>query len=442
MTRASKAGFEHAAFFLCMVLSWLVAFDVLGANPVPDKNARIPVRLEWNRKTLVATYDRMGKFSPKWDRAARQALELFAEMRSHYESVTEFPQPLLEAALAAVTNGCDDPMIRYIDARQKVRAHASRDELRAVYTRAAEAMERTPYCALRKFYAFYHASEYYDEVSAYQSKATDYLVEALADKTMPIEEVYDGTSKLLYRLRDRPGFKDFYDRAQPLLMTNWPTASETWLLKGLFYIHYAYQLVGEDENGPVMMAAGVPLIGQRLVEAQKALTNAWHINPNDARIARWMIAVELGQNIGRERMEMWFARAMKLDPNYYQACTAKLLYLQPQWRGSEDDMIEFGLQCVNTRSWGPTIPLILVDAHELLAKRLSADEQAQYWRRPEVWGDVKSAYAAVFARTNAVSYRQKFLEYAKRAGDEAELNRQQALIEEMKSGKRAHTGAK
>ena len=30
-------------------------------------------------------------------------------------------------------------------------------------------------------------------------------------------------------------------------------------------------------------------------------------------------------------MELWFQRAMELNPNDYDACNYKLLYLEPKW---------------------------------------------------------------------------------------------------------------
>jgi hypothetical protein len=72
-----------------------------------------------------------------------------------------------------------------------------------------------------------------------------------------------------------------------------------------------------------------------------------------------MITVELGQGRGRPRMEQWFQRAMSLSPNYYEACYAKLHYLQPKWFGSNEDMLEFAGECVNSSKWGGHVPLIL-----------------------------------------------------------------------------------
>jgi hypothetical protein len=57
--------------------------------------------------------------------------------------------------------------------------------------------------------------------------------------------------------------------------------------------------------------------------AEKALEKAWTLNPKNEQIALKMMTVELGQGKGRQRMEVWFDRAMKLNTNSYAACNAR-----------------------------------------------------------------------------------------------------------------------
>ncbi len=104
-----------------------------------------------------------------------------------------------------------------------------------------------------------------------------------------------------------------------------------------------------------------------------------------------MIGVELGQGLGRERMELWFNRAMALNTNSYRASGAKLNYLLPQWYGSPKDMIEFGRECATSTKWGNEVAWELIRAHEHLAKYGVRDEELKkkYWQDPLVWADVK-----------------------------------------------------
>ena len=54
-----------------------------------------------------------------------------------------------------------------------------------------------------------------------------------------------------------------------------------------------------------------------------------------------MISVVLAKSGKRDEMEMWFDRAMNLNPNNYAACGSKLNYLAPEWFGSKEDMLAF-----------------------------------------------------------------------------------------------------
>ncbi len=406
-------------------------------NSLPDNKNRTAMRLQWNRKSLVQAYDTIGKRSPRWDKDARRALEMFAEMHSHVEDFTEIPIAILDAAHAAVTNGCDDALIRYFNMRWEDRTESFQLPQRiAESIERATALEKTQYSPFRKFNAYFHITDYLP--NEYAPKAGEYFLQALQDKMMPIEEVYSSTMGLVDRLQHSEKFLDFYNRAEPILMKNWPNDSEIWTIKGYFYIQYAWVARG-DGLADTVTEEGARLMEERLGKAEKALTKAWEINPHDARIARWMLTLELGQRKGRDRMEMWFQRAMRLNTNYYEACVCKLYYLEPKWYGSREDMLEFGHQCVTNSNWGPAIPLILVDAHEKFAEYLSPSERGNYWKDPTVWNDIKLAYNAVFSRTPDISYRKKFLQYALRAGDQAEIIRQLALIEKVEHPNRSRS---
>jgi tetratricopeptide (TPR) repeat protein len=137
--------------------------------------------------------------------------------------------------------------------------------------------------------------------------------------------------------------------------------------------------------------------GERLAVAESALTRAWELNPKEPRIAYAMMPVELGQGKGRDRMEFWFQRAMKLNTNYAYACYSKLYYLEPKWYGSVDDMLAFGRECVHSTNWGGHVPLMLLEAHQAIQREYVDDSRkANYWKQPDVWQDLKAAFDRFF----------------------------------------------
>jgi tetratricopeptide (TPR) repeat protein len=249
---------------------------------------------------------------------------------------------------------------------------------------------------------------------------------------MPVPEVYEAAYELLQSVKSaKPQLGDYYRALEPALLTNWPSASEIYLLKGDFYLDYAWQARGNGYSDSVT-DVGWQVFAQRLRDANTALTKAWEMNPQDERIARRMITVELGQGKDRDRMEEWFGRAMSLNTNYYDACWGKLYYLEPKWHGSRQDMLDFGRECVASEAWGGEVPLILTKAHDELAKTLNPDDRIEYWKDPEVWSDIKSAFEKFFElNPDASGWHHNYARYAYWAEQWDELNRQLPLLGEI-----------
>jgi hypothetical protein len=135
---------------------------------------------------------------------------------------------------------------------------------------------------------------------------------------------------------------------------------------------------------------------EHLAKAEKALTIAWQMNSNIAQTAYLMMQVELGQGQGGARMELWFERAMALQPDYFDAVKLMSFYLEPRWYGSDAIALAFGRSCVASANWGGQVPLILAQLHRSLSK-YHQTTNATYWHRPQVWSDVQSSYEKFFA---------------------------------------------
>ena len=122
------------------ILALLVPAAAVGADdkPIPQDAARMEKRardrLEWNRKTLVGAYDKVGKRDPKWDTPAREALDLAARMFSQQVDPVISLKDVHVPAKKAVEAGCNDPMILYLYARSSVGPYYPKPE---EYTRAS-----------------------------------------------------------------------------------------------------------------------------------------------------------------------------------------------------------------------------------------------------------------------------------------------------------------
>jgi hypothetical protein len=411
------------------------------ATRAADKTeSEADLRLAWNLKTLVSDYEEHGRRSPKWDGPAKAALGQFAQIRAFGAStnVLTLAANMKSVLTLAISNGCDDPLVLYLRARyssESGRITDQADEFRIV----AEGLSRGEYSSIRKFYAALRTSEALDtrssmpakqaeEIQHWRHEAAHFLADAVKDKSMPVGEVFDGCVDLLESVQRTPELTVFYQALEPILSANWPSQSFVYLLRGIYYTHYAWQ--GRSTAfGDKVTDEQWTLFEERLVAAETALNRAWELNPRDPRIACRMITVELGQGQGRPRMEMWFKRATDLDPNYPPAFSAKLYYLEPKWYGSPQDMIEFGRECVASTKWGGRAPLILCDAYETIVRTyVPLNQRPLFWKDSKVWSDIESAiekYAALNPQDN--TWHEAYALYAYRAERWDELNRQLPL---------------
>lgn len=394
-------------------------------------------RLEWNLHTLVEAYETVGHKDLKWDEPAKSALTEFARTRSLCtESNEPVDQIIGTNCSLAVDAGCDDPMIAYLHARFRTgEQRLSAKECADALCKAATALQQSSYPDIRKFYASLRAvQQLYSAFGTNADRqATDavsggikhYLVSAIKDKKMPLGEVYDACHEGLKEYR---GTYNVYEEIEKSLFDHWPNESDVWLLKGEAYIEKAWNARGYKYASEVT-ETGWKLFRKNLAVAEEALDHAWELNPKNPRIPKIMMNLEHSQGKDRKRLETWFRRAMAVDPNNYQACSDKRYYLEPKWYGSAEEMLEFGRECVRSTNWGGHIPLILVDAHDALVSYEDVSDSAAYWKRPEVWPDLKSAFEKFFElNPDEIGYRHNYALYAYRCEQWDDLNKQLKLL--------------
>lgn len=366
---------------------------------------RQAARLRWEQAASIGDYERAGEKNPAWDADVRKALEQYARVLAQEKGFrTVGAKPAIAHAQAA---GCKDPLMAfaYLDLRFYP-PNTDPAALACLYAGAEQEMERSGYSPLRKLWASFRAAEQALKVNEAPPDGTDpagtlvrartHLVELLRDPAVPPDSVFAAALAFLGFAQDHPATAAPVMEPLAALFESTgadalkPTAT-TRLVEGLFWVDYAWQARTRRWADNVT-ADGWRLFGARLPRAAAALEAAYALDPGDTHVAQTMLTVELGQGQGRERMETWFRRALDADPDSYAACSAKAEYLKPKWYGSEEELLEFAHQCVATENWPASQPFILPEAHRSLADRF--DPPADYWKRPEVWADLRAFYEA------------------------------------------------
>ncbi len=384
-------------------------------------NALDSTRLDYTLKTTVEAYNKVGRQDAKWDSDARVALDAFARMHSVTNgSTAEYFKELDKALRKLSAEGCDDPFIRYLFLRFVYSDSHSSAENAKEFVEVAKTLQGSQYPEIRKFFATYWAHKTLAgaepkraEVRLLLQEASSHLAAALTDKSMPLVEADQAVDQLMSAsFWSSPGRWETYHALEPSLTNRWADSCMAWLMKGRGYLSFAWQARGIGYANTVS-DQGWKLMTERLDIAAKALEKAWKLDPTDTRVCQEMMRVELGQNKGRERMELWFQRGMKLDPSDYDLCYEKIEYLRPRWYGSIEEMIQFGRECGTNTNWRGRVPLWRALVYDEVLRELPRDGRNGFWTRPSVWSDVRAAFERFFQlNPDQVSWRHNYARYA------------------------------
>ena len=412
-----------------------VEVEKARANRLEQKAAH----LRWEQATTWGDYERIGTKDPRWDADVRATFEHFAHVLAQEPDATAQTAAAKEPCQRALAAGCPDPLLAYVALRLGLYpAGTTPVALAQRYVQAEQAMEKIAYSPLRKLYASFRVAEQVSKVAlpkagpgappavsagadiaASLDRAQIHLVELLRDPAAQRDSVFAVADDFLHFAQHVPEGEARVFAPLDAVFTSGQlkAAGETAtgkLIEGVFWTTYAWQ--GRTSRWAKDVAdKGWELFAERLPKAQAALEKAAALDPADPHISYMMMTVELGQGQGRSRLETWFRRAMDADPDYYGACSNKLLYLEPKWYGDAQAMLNFGHQCQATANWPARLPFILLLAHTKLAAYLPTP--LDYWKKPEVWADVRQLYqGALLVNPDSSFDRSGYALYAYRAG--------------------------
>ena len=134
-------------------------------------------------------------------------------------------------------------------------------------------------------------------------------------------------------------------------------------------------------------------VSAKLADAAAAVERAWQLDPTDARAPAVMVRVNLLRGGARADMERWFGRAVAADPDRLEPYEAKRDWLLN--RHDEAAALAFGRACAAAGNWRSAAPFVLATLHARLATE--SGDRAAYFRRPDVWADLRSVYEPYFA---------------------------------------------
>jgi len=401
-----------------------------------EVKAFYPERLRY----FLDEYEQHGKKNPKWDSAMRQLIE--TDTYNVYLHEPTLSPVLLKAFAKLDEAKCDDPYFRYLSALY-MRRRSSQPYPYATYADAYEALKRSSYGPVLQFLAAHrNAIHTYDLTDAgkrkrcfsLQAEAFESILKAVADPTVPDEVISAGIEAFFQWSRAAEPEPVTFNRAprlQAAIELHRPERALMLRLLGQLEIQLAWARRSNSWAYEVTQA-GWTGFTQHLDAAEKLLERSWALQPT-GRAACSMITVELGQARGRERMELWFNRAMELNPASEEACYAKLHYLRPRWHGSHEEMLRFGVECTENSAWSGRVPLVLAFAMEQYLGDYPEADQPRLWTDPKVWALVKKSYDAYLKKyPDDDQVRHAYLEKAYRSAAWDDFGRQYKKIDSIK----------
>ncbi|MEO8034196.1 MAG: hypothetical protein ABI837_07160 [Acidobacteriota bacterium] len=380
------------------------------APPLPDPqlvNARLTRDMAWCRDTLVHAYQSNGASDPRWDASALEALSAVADFWSANPRRTgnELEQAW-QSSQKAIRAGCSDPLVLYVNAATyKAVAQEDLDDAVRLYRDAASALDTSRYSPYLRARAHAETAEVMIE-RARAKESTDargvpeqiasirQLLPAIAaaKDTPPHMLIVDLVGSILDLDRDLGSDrKESFEEIAALFAKARPSADVLHaLLKARFLVDYAWDARGGRDITHVTENAKA-VFATRLQSAERATAKASSLDPLSPVIAPLMLMIELGQGVGRERMESWFHYGAVVDPGRYQIYAQKLHYLEPQWYGSPQEMVAYGRELLALKQWNLKVPFLLALAHFELAQHYE-DPSAYYKESPQTCADIRTMY--------------------------------------------------
>jgi hypothetical protein len=391
------------------------ALDYLKALDASAVRRHVDQELQWHRLTLAGAYDQVGHRSPKWDAAAKDGLELTAQLEGDDPARPGDASDLVPVRLAAArAAGCDDPLVVFLLLHARLENEYGREAAALADVRAAAvALEHTDYPAFRRALALIvavnapaelpksrrpaPASE--DKVRATEllDRATALLEVALADASLPDRQVKHLVVELLKGRQSLDVDRwAAYQALVPILTKARPAdAAMHSLIAGNVLVDYAWDIRGH-EYAEKVPDQHMELFLRRMEEGNRQLAWAIGRNTTDQSIGVAMMRVVLVLGDSDAESSEWFEIARRLSPGSDAPYDNRRNALLQRWGGSDDALLAFGREAFARQEWGSRASLELVEVHQWIAK--GPPVKTGYMGRADVCADIKAVYDAFLTR--------------------------------------------
>ena len=192
-----------------------------------------------------------------------------------------------------------------------------------------------------------------------------------------------------------------------------PESHIPWLLRGIFYTGYAWQIRGGGWAEDVPKDAWAKFEAM-LHRARADLRKSYQLNPKDPNSSCQLLVVAKGLSLSRDEMEKYFQNAISAFPFHYGSHYQKLNYLMPKWHGTKEEMDDFAMGCMKLSEEHPYLGLVTIAALEeshYRSPKSFLGRSKNYLGRDDVWPTVEKIYENYFIKYPEDIRRRFFYAY-------------------------------
>jgi len=376
-----------------------------ATNELSERQTR---RIAYVKRVFVDGYQTHGKKDAKWDAPARDAIAATARFWSEDPDGNDDEiADMFNKSAEAMAAGCDDALVHFARGRA-ADSRASRELKAREYDKAAQEMLQAKYAPYVRAEVLLGAASWAngmviaadaawkDNSEKYMDAGMALMPEVVADQQLPPAQLVTliGTTGAVSR-KIKGDRLVLVEKVMTMLEKSPHPKSLALSALGSEMINYAWDARGSGYANTVT-PEGWKLFRERIGLARKLLEEAWKLDQTNCEAATWMLTVIMAQSRPRDEMELWFKRAMKLDPCNKRACIQKMNYLDPKWNGSINEMLEFGHELAKQGNWAGGLPLMLEDAYWTIAFKSPLAKppvpDPLWFNQPEIWKDVQPIY--------------------------------------------------
>jgi tetratricopeptide (TPR) repeat protein len=175
-----------------------------------------------------------------------------------------------------------------------------------------------------------------------------------------------------------------------------PNSHIPWLVRGNFYIDWAWNIRGGGWAKDVSESAGLKF-QEKLRLAEKDLEYARKLNPQDPNSYCSLIQTAKGLGYDNTIEEKIFQDGINVCPWHYGLYNQRFDSITPRWGGSYEEMMRFAEHCHELSKQYPTLGIILAHAY-LEIHKYNNPQNENILGRDDIWSNIEIIFNAVFEK--------------------------------------------